>query len=161
MQFIAFAMPCPAALFVLSDRKRLLCSTRRPIPLGIDFGLWEQIGANGVVVVVHVVSVVVDVAVVVDVSGIIVVIAGRTKPNASAVPFFYAPRRGTSERGAVIFSFLLFLVSYVSRIPAVFFRLSSLPVQPASSLRHSLICREQFSYCFSVTAPCSDAKSTM
>ena len=79
LQFIAFAMPCPAAFFVLSDRRRFLCFLRRPIPLGIDFGLWKQIRTGRVIVVVDVV-VVVDVAVVIDVVRIVVVVAGRAEP---------------------------------------------------------------------------------
>lgn len=63
---------------------------------------WEQCGADGVVIVLDIVAVLVDVAVIVDIGGIILIVAGRPQPPPAEEPIQSDPRI-TSRRTIIVF----------------------------------------------------------
>lgn len=64
--------------------------------------IWEQCGADSIVIVVDIVAVLIDVAVIVDIGGIILIVAGRPQPPPAEEPIQSDPR-STSRWTIIVF----------------------------------------------------------
>ena len=75
----------------LSCRENASCGDSVPLsvhgsdPLGADFRLFGQCGANAIVVVVDIVTISVDLAIIVNICSVIRIITGRPQPPPRAI----------------------------------------------------------------------------
>ena len=100
-----FALSLPPTYVFPKNREgiRFLCSRHGLcVPTQKLQAIWEQCGANGIIIVVDIVAVLVDVAVIVHIGGIILIVAGRPQPPPAEEPIQSNPQI-TSRRTIIVF----------------------------------------------------------